>query len=65
MSTTFEHGARVRHQVWTDGQGAPAVGTVHVFPDAGPNEVSAEVRWDGCFVAEQLDLVAEQLELID
>jgi hypothetical protein len=64
MFDKFQHGARVRHQEWTDDSGAPLTGTVRVFPEAAPDEVQAEVRWDDSIVANQLELVEDRLELI-
>ena len=60
----FPHGCRVRHKTETTRAGKPVTGRVHVFADAGPDEVAAEVRWDGSFVASELSLVEADLELI-
>ena len=63
-STTFRHGDRVRHRAWSAESGKDVTGTVYVFPDAEPGTVAAEIRWDGSVVADELALVAPQLELI-
>lgn len=57
----LENGQRVRHSTRTDSNGNPARGIVHLFPDAEPGCEAGEVRWDNCFVAEGLSLVADDL----
>lgn len=57
----FHDGQRVTHRSWTN-NGQPQQGTVHVFADAAPDEASAEVRWDGTCVADELDLVADDID---
>lgn len=54
----FEHGDRVRHVKWG------SVGTVHLFELGDPNEPDValgEVRRDGSFVADELELAAAHL----
>lgn len=53
--TVWSHGDRVTR----DGG---STGTVHLFPDAGPDEDTGEVQWDGSIVADALDLVADHLK---
>lgn len=53
--TAWNHGDRVTHNRWG------STGTVHTNSAAQPDEASAEVRWDGTCVADDLDLVANDL----
>ena len=55
----FAHGSRVRDRR------TGRLGTVRLFePDPDPDTARGEVRWDGLFVADELDLVADHLELV-
>lgn len=58
----FAHDQRVQHQTWTDDNKAPLVGTVRLFRDAKPGTPAGEVQWAGYLAADQLELVADQLE---
>lgn len=51
----FHDGDTVLHREWG------TTGTVRVFDNAAPDEAQAEVRWHGTCVADELDLVADQL----
>lgn len=53
----FADGDRVRHRRWD------TTGTVRtVKPDRPTDPLIAEVRWDGSFVADELDLVVADLD---
>lgn len=61
---TFEdvkHDMRVQHTEWRDSNDQPQKGTVKLFPDAEPGTARGEIRWDDCFVADELDLVLDKL----
>lgn len=55
----FLDGDRVYHQQWD------TYGTVHVFNDNNPRTTDAEVQWDNTDTADELDLVADHLQLIE
>lgn len=54
----FYDGATVYHADWG------AIGTVHVFEDAADDEVQAEVQWHGTNVADELEPIASQLQVL-
>lgn len=54
----FINGDEVHHQRWD------TTGTVHVFNDFRPDESQAEVQWHGINTADELELVADQLQVL-
>ena len=61
----FSDGQKVTHCRWRDPAGRPLTGTVRVF-DLSPADRAegcgeAEVRWHGTFVADELDLVINDI----
>ena len=61
MGKKFADGQVVTHSRWTDPSGNPAKGTVRVNHDAAPGEAQAEVAWHGTCVADELDLVQDDI----
>ena len=59
---SFRDGQKVTHRRWTDDDGKPLRGTVRLFPDALADEASGEVQWHGIFAADELDLVAGDID---